>query len=78
MHYHKISTEIILVTKGKFKINEQTYLPGDIIVIESGEATESLALIDSEIVVVKISRAKDDKYNGSPELKYSETGNQML
>lgn len=66
MHYHKVSPEIVLVTKGDFRINNQNYSPRDIVVIEPGEATESLALTDSEIVVVKIPAAKNDKYIGKP------------
>ncbi len=62
MHLHKIATEIVLVTKGRFKINDTEYQRGDILVIEPGKATESWAITDSEIVVVKVPGAKNDKY----------------
>ena len=61
-HFHKISTEIVLVTKGQFRINNTEYQKGDIVIIEPGELTESWAITDSEIVVVKVPGAKDDKY----------------
>jgi len=61
-HFHKIATEIALVTKGRFRINDKEFQRGDIIMIEPGEFTESWALTDSEIIVAKIPGAKDDKY----------------
>jgi len=61
-HYHKIATEITLITKGKVLMNGQEYNEGDIIVMEPGESTDFKALTDSTNVVVKVPSAWNDKY----------------
>ena len=67
-HYHKIATEITVITKGKVKMNGVIYSEGDIITIAPFEDTDFEALEDSQNVVVKIPAAKNDKYLG----KYGE------
>ncbi len=66
-HYHKIATEITVITNGQVKMNGVTYSPGAIIVIEPNQATDFLALTDVITTVVKYPGANDDKYCGSPE-----------
>ncbi len=61
-HYHKISTEITLILKGKVKINDQIYSPGDIFVIYPKEVADPTFLEDSEVVVVKTPSDVNDKY----------------
>lgn len=61
-HYHKIATEITVVTKGTVRMNGVEYTEGDIIVMEPNEATDFHALTDAENVVVKIPGANNDKY----------------
>ena len=61
-HYHKIATEITVVTRGTVRMNGVEYSDGDIIVMEPGEATDFQAVTDAENVVVKIPGANDDKY----------------
>lgn len=61
-HYHKIATELTVVTKGKVRMNGVGYREGDIIVVEPGDVTDFEALTDAENVVVKIPGANDDKY----------------
>ncbi len=61
-HYHKIATEITVVTKGKICMNSKEYVAGDIIIMEPGEITDFLAMTDAENVVVKLPGANNDKY----------------
>ena len=61
-HYHKIATEITVVTKGTVRMNGVEYSDGDIIIIEPGEATDFYAVTDAENVVVKLPGANNDKY----------------
>ncbi len=66
-HYHKVATEITVITDGQVKMNGVTYGSGSIIVIEPNQATDFLALTDVTTTVVKYPGANDDKYLGSPE-----------
>jgi quercetin dioxygenase-like cupin family protein len=61
-HYHKIATEITVISKGKVLMNGIEYNEGDIIVIEPGEATDFEALEQTITTVIKIPCVKDDKY----------------
>ena len=61
-HYHKIATELTVVTKGNVRMNGTEYGEGDIIVMEPGDVTDFEALTDAENVVVKIPGANNDKY----------------
>ena len=61
-HYHKIATELTVVTKGKVRMNGIEYGEGEIIVMEPEDITDFEALTDTENVVVKIPGANDDKY----------------
>lgn len=61
-HYHKIATEITVVTRGTIRMNGVEYSDGDIIIMEPGEATDFYAVTDAENVVVKLPGANNDKY----------------
>ena len=61
-HYHKIATEITVVTKGAIRMNGKEFTAGDIIIMEPNEATDFYAIIDAENVVVKLPGANNDKY----------------
>ena len=61
-HYHKIATEITIISSGRVLRNGVVYNSGDIITIEPGEATDFEALKDTITTVVKIPCVKDDKY----------------
>lgn len=66
-HYHKIATEITVITDGKVRMNGATYSSGAIIVIEPNQATDFLALTDVTTTVVKYPGANNDKYLGNSE-----------
>ena len=61
-HYHKIATEITVVTKGTVRMNGVEYSVGDIIIMEPNEATDFYAVTNAENVVVKLPGANNDKY----------------
>lgn len=63
-HYHKIATEITVITDGQAKMNGVIYSSGAIIVIEPNQATDFLALTDVTTTVVKYPGANNDKYLG--------------
>ena len=59
LHYHKIATEITVITQGRVKMNGVEY----IIVMEPGESTDFECLEDeTQNVVVKIPGVNNDKY----------------
>lgn len=65
-HYQKQATEINLLTKGcmllKGGLNGSIYLsPGDIFIIEPGEAIKPIFLDDCEVVCVKTPSLPKDK-----------------
>lgn len=61
-HYHKVATEITIISKGMVKMNDILYSSGDIITIEPGEATDFKVLKDTITTVIKFPCVKDDKY----------------
>lgn len=61
-HYHKIATEITVVTKGTIRMNGKDYTAGDIIIMEPDEVADFCAITDAENVVVKLPGANNDKY----------------
>lgn len=61
-HYHKIATELTVVTLGEVEMNGHRYTAGDIIVIEPGEITDFHAITDAMTTVVKFPGAPSDKY----------------
>ena len=61
-HYHKIATELTVVTRGRVRMNGTEYAEGDIIVMEPGDITDFEALTDAENVVVKVPGSNNDKY----------------
>jgi len=67
LHHHKIASEITVVIVGRVRMAGREWGPGDIVVLEPGEACEFEALTDAVNVVVKLPGVKDDKYLGRPE-----------
>ncbi len=65
-HYHKISTEITVISGGRVRMNGIEYVKGDIVVIEPNQSTDFEALEDTITTVVKFPGANNDKYMGDP------------
>jgi len=61
-HYHKIATEITIISKGRVLMNNELYEEGDIITIEPGEATDFRATNDVITTVIKFPCLTNDKY----------------
>lgn len=61
-HYHKIATEITVITEGTVEMNGKQYTKGDIVVILPNEGTDFKALTHATNVVVKLPGALNDKY----------------
>ena len=61
-HYHKIATEITVITAGEVVMNGRRYTAGDIVVLEPGEGTDFRAVTDVVAVAVKLPGASNDKY----------------
>jgi len=62
-HFHKIATEITYIIRGKIKINDEVFSPGDIFVIEPNEIADPKFLEDSDVIVVKVPSNTNDKFN---------------
>lgn len=65
-HYHKVATEITVITEGVVKMNDVVYQAGTILVIEPNQPSDFLALTDVTTTVVKYPGANNDKYVGHP------------
>lgn len=63
-HYHKVSTEITVISSGRVRMNGVEYVKGDIIAIKPFESTDFEALEDTITTVVKYPGASNDKYEG--------------
>jgi hypothetical protein len=66
-HYHKIATEITVISDGEVKMNGIHYKSGSIIVIEPNQVTDFMAITNVTTTVVKFPGTNDDKYLGLPE-----------
>ena len=64
VHHHRVATEVTVVVSGRVRIMGKILDPGDIMLLEPGEATDFLALTDAVCAVVKLPSARGDKYPG--------------
>jgi quercetin dioxygenase-like cupin family protein len=61
-HYHKIATEITVIVSGRAEMCGRELSPGDIVLLEPGEATGFHALTDTVTAVLKLPCTPGDKY----------------
>ena len=61
-HYHKIITEMQLITRGCMELNGEMYRTGDVVVVEPGEWAEGCYHEDTDTVAVKWPSIPNDKY----------------
>ena len=66
-HYHRLATEITVVSTGRVRMNNNIYEKGDIVVVQPLESTDFEALEDSITTVVKYPGVSNDKYEGVPQ-----------
>jgi hypothetical protein len=62
VHHHAIATELTVIVAGAARMSGRDLGPGEIVVLEPGQASDFTALTDVTAVAVKIPGAKDDKY----------------
>jgi mannose-6-phosphate isomerase-like protein (cupin superfamily) len=62
LHHHAIATELTVIVTGTARMAGRDIGPGQIVVLEPGEASAFTALTDVTAVAVKLPGAKDDKY----------------
>jgi len=61
-HMHRVASEVTVIVSGRARMNDAVLGPGDIVLIEPGEATDFEALTDVTTVVVKTPSVAGDKY----------------
>jgi quercetin dioxygenase-like cupin family protein len=61
-HYHKVATEITIITQGLVRMNGIVYTKGDVITIEPGESTDFKVLDNTTTTVIKFPCVEGDKY----------------
>lgn len=61
-HYHKMATEINLLSKGKMIIQDTELNTGDIFVLHPYEIANPIFLEDCEIFVIKTCSGIEDKF----------------
>lgn len=61
-HYHKQSTEINVIIKGKMIVNGRYLSSGDIFVFEPYTVSEAEFLEDTDLIVVRDASNPTDKY----------------
>ena len=61
-HYHKVATEITIITQGLVRMNGTVYTKGDVITIEPGESTDFKVLDNTTTTVIKFPCVEGDKY----------------
>ena len=64
-HYHKKSTEINVIIKGKMIVNGKELLTGDIFVFEPYVVSEAEFISDTDLIVVRDASNTTDKYKES-------------
>jgi hypothetical protein len=62
-HIHKVATEVNYMIKGKMVIQGQTFVTGDVFVLEPGDVSDPIFLEDCELIVVKVPAVPGDKYD---------------
>ena len=61
-HYHKIVTELQLITRGCMVLNGEEFRKGDIVIVDVNEVAEGYYTEDTDTVAVKWPSVTDDKY----------------
>ena len=61
-HHHKVADEYTVVVRGRVRMLDRVFGPGEIIKIPPGYSTSFEALEDTITVVVKIPGVQGDKY----------------
>ena len=65
-HYHKIATEINLITRGRVRINGEIYTAGMGLILYPGDVGECEYLEETDTFVIKVPGPLNDKYLYEP------------
>jgi hypothetical protein len=61
-HFHKVTTELTYIVKGKMRVGDQVLGEGSIFVYEKGEIADSEVIEDIDIIVLRYPSIPTDKY----------------
>lgn len=61
-HEHRLATEITVVIEGSIRLGGRTLGAGEIVVLDPGDATDFVALVDCVTVCVKSPSVPGDKH----------------
>ncbi len=61
-HVHKIADEVSVIVKGKFTMNNKTYIKGDIIHLSPGDIADFRCISSGTTAVIKTPSVIGDKY----------------
>lgn len=61
-HFHKVTTELTYIVKGKMRVEDQILSDGCMIVYEKGEIADSEVIEDVDIIVLRYPSIPTDKY----------------
>jgi hypothetical protein len=61
-HFHKVTTELTYIVKGKMRVGDQILSDGCMFVYEKGEMADSEVIEDVDIVVLRYPSIPTDKY----------------
>lgn len=64
LHHHRVAVELTAIIAGEVRMCGKIWGPGDIILLDPGEATDFEAITDTVNVVVKLPSVMGDKYPG--------------
>jgi len=61
-HFHKVTTELTYIVKGKMRVGDQILSDGCMFVYEKGEVADSEVIEDVDIIVLRYPSIPTDKY----------------
>lgn len=61
-HYHKVSTEVNLITSGCVQVNGELFRAGEGFIMEPGDPCACVYIEDTTTLVVKVPGVLGDKY----------------
>ena len=61
-HFHKVTTELTYIVKGKMRVGDQILSEGCMFVYEKGEIADSEVMEDVDIIVLRSPSIPTDKY----------------
>ena len=63
VHYHRVITELQLITRGRIRMHGHEFVAGDIVMLEPNEINDTEYLEDTDCVAIKFPSVPEDKYS---------------